>query len=175
MLIRLVATAQAYALHVSGYERLAHKSFQRRLHKGKAAGREWEIGTEVSMLSGISRKRSIRSNPYWFTEFCNSQCISHFAAPFIVVRAETSVAESCKTNLGMTDRAAKEKIREKHKEWFKRQGATTGRGVEDGPSLPAALEFPTRGIAAQKRTTPSLARASHGSVHGDSRVDIACE
>ena len=47
------------------------------------------------MLSGISRKRSIRSNPYWFTEFCNSQCLSHFAAPFIVVRAETSVAESC--------------------------------------------------------------------------------
>eukprot|EP00919_Chromeraceae_sp_WS-2016_P042389 GHVR01100873.1.p2 GENE.GHVR01100873.1~~GHVR01100873.1.p2 ORF type:complete len:104 (+),score=0.57 GHVR01100873.1:1217-1528(+) len=48
------------------------------------------------MLSGISRKRSVRSNPYWFTEFCNSQCLSHFAAPFIVVRAETSVAESCK-------------------------------------------------------------------------------
>ena len=50
------------------------------------------------MLSGISRKRSIRSNPYWFTEFCNSQCLSHFAAPFIVVRAETSVAESCKAS-----------------------------------------------------------------------------
>ena len=48
------------------------------------------------MLSGISRKRKIRSNLYWFTEFCNSQCLSHFAAPFIVVRAETSVAESCK-------------------------------------------------------------------------------
>ena len=47
------------------------------------------------MLSGISQKRSIRSSPYWFTEFCNSQCLSHFAAPFIVVRAETSVAESC--------------------------------------------------------------------------------
>ena len=47
------------------------------------------------MLSGISQKHSIRSNPYWFTEFCNSQCLSHFAAPFIVVRAETSVAESC--------------------------------------------------------------------------------
>ena len=51
------------------------------------------------MLSGISRKRSIRSNPYWFTEFCNSQCLSHFAAPFIVVRAETSVAESCVHNI----------------------------------------------------------------------------
>ena len=54
------------------------------------------VDTEAGMLSGISRERSIRSNPYWFTEFCNSQCSSHFAAPFIVVRAETSVAESCK-------------------------------------------------------------------------------
>ena len=53
------------------------------------------VDTEAGMLSGISRERSIRSNPYWFTEFCNSQCSSHFAAPFIVVRAETSVAESC--------------------------------------------------------------------------------
>ena len=56
-------------------------------------------GAEAGMLSGLSRKRSIRSNPYWFTEFCNSQCLSHFAAPFIVVRAETSVAESCEIEL----------------------------------------------------------------------------
>jgi len=40
--------------------------------------------------------RSVRSNPNRFTEFCNSQCVSHFAAPFIVVRTETSVAETCK-------------------------------------------------------------------------------
>ena len=57
---------------------------------------ETEVDTEAGMLSGVSRKRSIRSNPCWFTEFCKSQCLSHFAAPFIVVRAETSVAESCK-------------------------------------------------------------------------------
>ena len=57
--------------------------------------------TEAGMLSGISRKRKIRSNLYWFTEFCNSQCLSHFAAPFIVVRAETSVAESCKEVPGL--------------------------------------------------------------------------
>ena len=56
---------------------------------------ETEVDTEAGMLSGVSRKRSIRSNPCWFTEFCKSQCLSHFAAPFIVVRAETSVAESC--------------------------------------------------------------------------------
>ena len=53
------------------------------------------IDTEAGMLSGVSRKRSVRSGSCWFTEFCNSQCLSHFAAPFIVVRAETSVAESC--------------------------------------------------------------------------------
>ena len=71
--------------------------------KGSAAqdwGTRWrhetEVDSEAGMLSGISRKRSIRSNPCWFTEFCKSQCLSHFAAPFIVVRAETSVAESCK-------------------------------------------------------------------------------
>ena len=57
---------------------------------------ETEADAEAGMLSGISRKRSIRSNPCWFTEFCKSQCLAHFAAPFIVVRAETSVAESCK-------------------------------------------------------------------------------
>ena len=57
---------------------------------------ENEADAEAGMLSGISRKHSIRSNPCWFTEFCKSQCLSHFAAPFIVVRAETSVAESCK-------------------------------------------------------------------------------
>ena len=71
-------------------------------HAHMAAPTSWKVpvawvsvDTEAGMLSGISRKRSIRSNPYWFTEFCNSQCLSHFAAPFIVVRAETSVAESC--------------------------------------------------------------------------------
>ena len=51
--------------------------------------------TEAGTLLGISQKRSARSSPCWFTEFCKSQCLSHFAAPFIVVRAETSVAESC--------------------------------------------------------------------------------
>ena len=46
---------------------------------------ETKVDTEAGMLSGVSRKRSIRSSPCWFTEFCKSQCLSHFAAPFIVV------------------------------------------------------------------------------------------
>lgn len=53
------------------------------------------VDTEAGTLPGVSRKRSIRSNVNWFAEFCNSQCLSHFAAPFIVVRAEASVAERC--------------------------------------------------------------------------------
>ena len=51
------------------------------------------IDAEAGMLSGISRKRKVRSSLNWFAEFCNSKCLSHFAAPFIVVRAETFVAE----------------------------------------------------------------------------------
>ena len=66
------------------------------MHQGTHRQHETEVDTEAGMLSGVSRKRSIRSSPCWFTEFCKSQCLSHFAAPFIVVRAETSVAESCK-------------------------------------------------------------------------------
>ena len=54
------------------------------------------VDTEAGMLSGISQKHNMRSSPCRFTEFCNSQCLSHFAAPFIVDRTETSIAESCK-------------------------------------------------------------------------------
>ena len=69
------------------------------------------VDTEAGMLSGISRKRSIRSNPCWFTEFCKSQCLSHFAAPFIVVRAETSIAESCKQSIHHVAVAADRAVR----------------------------------------------------------------
>ena len=34
-------------------------------------------------------KSNVRSTSHWFTESCNWQCSSHFAAPFIVVRAKT--------------------------------------------------------------------------------------
>ena len=37
----------------------------------------------------------------WFPEFCKSQCISHFAAPFLNVRAKTSVTESFRRLLAM--------------------------------------------------------------------------
>jgi hypothetical protein len=51
--------------------------------------------SEASILSGGSRKCSMRSAFFWFAEFCHSQRLSHLAASFIVVRAETSIAKSC--------------------------------------------------------------------------------
>src|SRR6476620_9932342 len=37
----------------------------------------------------------MRSKIRWFTVFCNSHYVSHFAAFFIVARAKISVVESC--------------------------------------------------------------------------------
>ena len=39
----------------------------------------------------------LRSMVNWFTEFCNSQWLLHFAAPFINMWTKTSVAEICAT------------------------------------------------------------------------------
>ena len=41
-----------------------------------------------------TRKRNVRSKIWWFTEFCNSHYVSHFAAFFIVARAKISIVES---------------------------------------------------------------------------------
>ena len=51
---------------------------------------------EVDILPGGTWKCSMRSAFYWFAEFCHSQRLSHFAASFIVTRAEGSIAKSCK-------------------------------------------------------------------------------
>ena len=63
--------------------------------------KQHRIDTEAGMLFGISQKHNMRSSPCRFTEFCNSQCLSHFAAPFIVVRTETSIAESCELHMAI--------------------------------------------------------------------------
>ena len=113
------------------------------------------------MLSGISRKRSIRSNPYWFTEFCNSQCLSHFAAPFIVVRAETSVAESCKTN-GVNEPLEKIQVSTNAK-GSKRNTTARREGIRRAALTPyAARESLHGGIDAK---SPSPPRASPRFVH----------
>lgn len=39
-------------------------------------------------------RRNLRSKTRWFTGFCNSHQVSHFATFFIDARAEISVAES---------------------------------------------------------------------------------
>ena len=109
--------------------------------------------TEAGMLSGISRKRKIRSNLYWFTEFCNSQCLSHFAAPFIVVRAETSVAESCKQlfQWGSPPDDVTVVCRSKSSKEARQQE----RSRKTVQLHPAALEFPSEGIDVEYTTPPS--------------------
>jgi len=42
-----------------------------------------------------TRERHLRSKIWWFTEFCNSHYISHFAAFFIVARTKISIVKSC--------------------------------------------------------------------------------
>ena len=51
--------------------------------------------TQRGVLPGLSRERNLRSKIWWFTEFCNSHYVSHFAAFFIVARTKISVAKSC--------------------------------------------------------------------------------
>jgi hypothetical protein len=42
-----------------------------------------------------TQERNLRSKIWWFTEFCNSHYVSHFAAFFIVARTKISIAKSC--------------------------------------------------------------------------------
>ena len=49
--------------------------------------------TEGGMLSGMTPKHITHSTHNWFTEFCKSQCLTHFTAIFINVWAEASIAD----------------------------------------------------------------------------------
>ena len=58
------------------------------------------LGLRISRYSNRhalrnTRERNMRSKIRWFTEFCNSHYVSHFAAFFIVARAKRSVVKSC--------------------------------------------------------------------------------
>jgi hypothetical protein len=53
------------------------------------------IDTQRGLLPGLSRERKLRSKIWWFTEFCNSHYVSHFAAFFIGTRAKISIVKSC--------------------------------------------------------------------------------
>ena len=54
---------------------------------------------EQDILLGVTKQCSMRSAFFWFAEFCHSRRLSHFAASFIVTRAEASIAKSCEVKL----------------------------------------------------------------------------
>ncbi|KAF3320282.1 hypothetical protein FCM35_KLT22094 [Carex littledalei] len=61
----------------------------------EATERGWASNArEAGVPSGGSLGRNLRSKTRWFTGFCNSHHVSHFATFFIDARAEISVAES---------------------------------------------------------------------------------
>ena len=57
------------------------------------------VALKKTYYQGEPWQCSMRSAFYWFAEFCHSQRLSHFAASFIVTRAEGSIAKSCKNNI----------------------------------------------------------------------------
>ncbi|CAN1851797.1 hypothetical protein LINPERHAP1_LOCUS40357, partial [Linum perenne] len=81
-------------------------------HFGHPVGyleRHWEARIRTFPILGAGRlcvtprqtcpqpngfRRNLRSKTRWFTGFCNSHQVSHFATFFIDARAEISVAES---------------------------------------------------------------------------------
>jgi hypothetical protein len=75
----------------------AERSLSTCIDYNKFITNRWERKTDTQrgVLSGLSRKRHLRSKIWWFTEFCNSHYISHFAAFFIVTRTEISAVKSC--------------------------------------------------------------------------------
>lgn len=63
--------------------------------RGTCAERGWASNAhEAGVPSGWSLGRNLRSKTRWFTGFCNSHHVSHFATFFIDARAEISVAGS---------------------------------------------------------------------------------
>ena len=89
-------------LHVRWHQHiLKHSNSQHCINEMKHLLKERKGDTEAGLLLGISQKHNMCSSPCRLTEFCNSQCLSHFAAPFIVTRTETSIAENCKLFIGI--------------------------------------------------------------------------
>ena len=54
----------------------------------------------------VTQERNLRSKIWWFTEFCNSHYVSHFAAFFIVARTKISIAKSCNFNVQINKRVS---------------------------------------------------------------------
>ena len=156
----------AYTMHSKGmlgtlactYTQVAHKHTMMCLCLAPEFTQE---GTKAGMLSGISQQHNTRSKLYWFTEFCNSQRLSHFAAPFIVVQAETSIAESCG---GFNSKSAQALNTQLHT--HERQQDQSSR-----TTLPqfAALEIPHERFRSVTPTSPRTSHSSFSSKHVDAR------
>ncbi|CAN1768902.1 hypothetical protein LINPERHAP1_LOCUS10886, partial [Linum perenne] len=63
-------------------------------HLPNFGGRATLCDTQADVPSPNGFRRNLRSKTRWFTGFCNSHQVSHFATFFIDARAEISVAES---------------------------------------------------------------------------------
>ena len=78
--------------------------------------RGWEGQRRVTPRQTCPRPngfgRNLRSKTRWFTGFCNSHQVSHFATFFIDARAEISVAESRLDILKTTDRPHVHRLRD---------------------------------------------------------------
>ena len=105
----------------------------------------------------------MRSKIRWFTEFCNSHYVSHFAAFFIVTRAKISVVESCPLFVVACRRESRaaalaSAVFEFGVVWFwglaDRQRAGEGVGPPP-PPRPARSRHPPRACA-QGRATPGV-------------------
>ena len=110
----------------------------------------------------------MRSGVCWFTEFCNSQCLSHFAAPFVDAQAKTSIVESCERFLVTEHRAAAPaRQRTNADQPEARRGGRTPH-AETGPAAHALCPAPRRARrcknpSSQTRTSPCVNDPSAGS------------
>ena len=97
----IVRTEAANIWRVNGRTSLTRRNANTRATDAADGVAEGCKRPEPDILPREPWKCSMRSAFYWFAEFCHSQCLSHFAASFIVTWAETSIAKSCKifTNL----------------------------------------------------------------------------
>lgn len=106
----LVLDVAANEHHLAQQPQQRGPSLLKSVHFAVQAG--WFRGTVAGWLPGMPRSACCIQVVIWFPEFCKSQCISHFAAPFLNVRAKTSVTESVRQFMESTPKESK-KTRQK--------------------------------------------------------------
>ncbi|KAL2246421.1 UNVERIFIED_CONTAM: hypothetical protein Sindi_2910300, partial [Sesamum indicum] len=88
----LVVTSVAAGSHLADRARCAREANVRPPRDGRGGDAMRDAQADVPWPNGFGR--NLRSKTRWFTGFCNSHQVSHFATFFIDARAEISVAES---------------------------------------------------------------------------------